>query len=172
MEKVHGILVMYGIAFDGKGSWSFGNDRARNVVIIGVDNSSSSHNDNQINEFLILGEGDTFGINGRFGAPEKKFSINFCKAKTKFCLSLHYNGDIIFLVVNGKEIYKFKANNRNVNFPTQFCLGNISNKFSFIESKEVCLKGIVYNFTVDYNAIAADYILDIHKYLMKKNGII
>ena len=31
-----------GIAFDGKGSWSFGNDFARNVVIFGVDNSSST----------------------------------------------------------------------------------------------------------------------------------
>ena len=32
-----------GIAFDGKGEWSFGNDPARNVIIFGVDNSSSSH---------------------------------------------------------------------------------------------------------------------------------
>ena len=32
-----------GIALDGDGSWSFGNDFARNVVIFGVDNSSSSH---------------------------------------------------------------------------------------------------------------------------------
>ena len=30
----------YGIAFDGKGEWSFGNDYARNDVICGVDNSS------------------------------------------------------------------------------------------------------------------------------------
>ena len=26
----------------------------------------------------------TIGINGRFGSPEKKFSINFSKAKTRF----------------------------------------------------------------------------------------
>ena len=30
----------YGIAFDGKGAWSFGNDFARNVIIFGVDNGS------------------------------------------------------------------------------------------------------------------------------------
>ena len=36
----------YGIAFDGNGFWSFGNDEARNVVIFGVDTSSSSHIDN------------------------------------------------------------------------------------------------------------------------------
>ena len=35
----------WGIAFDG-GSRSFDNDYARNVVIFGVDNSSSSHRDN------------------------------------------------------------------------------------------------------------------------------
>ena len=32
-----------GIGFGGDGSWSFGNDFARNVVIFGVDNSSSFH---------------------------------------------------------------------------------------------------------------------------------
>ena len=42
------------------------------LVIIGVDNSSSSHSDNGKNNFLILGNGTTFGINGSFGSPEKK----------------------------------------------------------------------------------------------------
>ena len=32
--------------FDGEGFWSFDNDSARNVVIIGVNNSLSSHIDN------------------------------------------------------------------------------------------------------------------------------
>ena len=57
----------------------------------------------------MLGEGDTFGINRNFGAPERKFSINFSKAITKFCLSLNCNGDNSYLFVNGKQIYKFKA---------------------------------------------------------------
>ena len=39
--------------------------------------------------FLVLGAGDTFGINRNFGAKEKKFYINFDKEKTKFYLSLH-----------------------------------------------------------------------------------
>ena len=47
----------YGIAFDGAGSWNFGNDNARNVVIFGVDNSSSSHVDDCKNIFLVLGKG-------------------------------------------------------------------------------------------------------------------
>ena len=49
------------------------------------------------------------------------------------------------MFVNGKEIYKFKADSKNANFPTQCCLGNISNKFDAVESKEVSLKGNVYD---------------------------
>ena len=52
----------YGIAFDVEGEQSFGYDYVWNVVIFGVDNSSSSHTDNQKNDFLILGEGNTFVI--------------------------------------------------------------------------------------------------------------
>ena len=48
---------------------------------------------------------------------KKKFSINFTKAKTTFCLSSHYNGNNSYLFVNGKEIFKFKADNGNINFP-------------------------------------------------------
>ena len=51
----------------------------------------------------MLGEEDTFGINRSFGAPEKKFSINFNKESTKFCLSLHYNGDNIYFFCQWKR---------------------------------------------------------------------
>ena len=37
--------------------------------------------------------------------------------------------------------------------------------------KKTGLKGCVYDFSFDYNAIAVNDILDIHKYLMKKNDI-
>ena len=37
--------------------------------------------------------------------------------------------------------------------------------------KETGLNGYVYGFSVDYDAIAADNILDIHNYLMRKNEI-
>ena len=56
-----------GITFNSAGSWSFDNDAARNFIIVGVDNSSSSHVDNRNNNFLVLDEGPIFGINGRFG---------------------------------------------------------------------------------------------------------
>ena len=52
-----------GIAFDGKGSWSFSNGFARNVTTFVVDNTSSSHTDIQKSNFLIVSEGPTEGIN-------------------------------------------------------------------------------------------------------------
>ena len=87
------MCIGYGITFHGAGLWNFGNEIARNVVIFGVDNSSWFHTDNRKKYFLVLGEGDTIGINGSLSGTEKKFGINFSKAKIKFCLSLHYNGD-------------------------------------------------------------------------------
>ena len=38
--------------------------------------------------------------------------------------------------------------------------------------KKTGLNGYVYDFSVDYRAIAADKILDIHKYLMENNNIV
>ena len=60
-----------GIAFNGEGSWNFGNDFARYVAIFGVDNSSSSYADNGKKIFLVLGGGPTDGINGSIGAAEE-----------------------------------------------------------------------------------------------------
>ena len=57
----------YAIAFDGKGASIFGTDYAKNVLTFGVDNSSSSHADNCKNNFLVLGKGGIFVINGSFG---------------------------------------------------------------------------------------------------------
>ena len=152
----------YGIAFDGKGDW-------RNVVIFGVDNSSSSHTDNLKKDILILGEGPIFGIKGSFGASEKNIDINFNKAKAKFCLGLHCNADNGYLSVNGKEIYKFKkASNKNNSFPHRFCLGTISNEFVTLDLGEVFFVGNVYDFSVDYKSTDKSDILNIHKCLMIK----
>ena len=60
------------ITFHRVGSWDFGKDFAKNVLIFGVGNSFSSQTDNCKNNFLVLRGGDTFGINGSFGASEKQ----------------------------------------------------------------------------------------------------
>ena len=38
--------------------------------------------------------------------------------------------------------------------------------------KKVGLNGYVYHFSVDYDAITVDDVLDIHEHLLKKNRII
>ena len=76
-------------------------------------------------------------------------------------MSLRYNADNSYLFVNGKEIFKFKADNKKVNFLTQFCLGSISNGFSATESREVSLNGNVYDFSVDYNSVDKSDIINI-----------
>ena len=67
------------------------------------------------------GEGWTYSINRSFCSSEKKFSISFSKVNIKFCLSLHYNGDNSYLFVTRKELFRFKGDNKNVNFAAQFC---------------------------------------------------
>ena len=96
----------YGITFDSAGSWSFDNDTARNVIVFGVDNCSSSHAENRENNFLVLGEGPTLRINGRFGSSEKRFRIDFSNAYADFCLNLHYNAknSFFFFLVEKKSL--------------------------------------------------------------------
>ena len=141
------------------------------MELIIVHHLNRDNQDNRKNIFLILGEGPTYGINGSFGSPEKKFSFNFSKSNRKFCLSLHYNADNSYFFVNGKKIFMFKSGNKNVNFPIQSCLGRISNGFSATESREVSLNRNIYDFSVDYNSIDKSGILNIYKYLMTKNNI-
>ena len=80
----------------------------KNVIIFDVGNRSSSNPENHKNNLLILGERPACNINGRVGSQKKKnCSINFTKANTNFCFSLHHNTDDSYLFVNGKEIFKF-----------------------------------------------------------------
>ena len=89
----------------------------------------------------------------------------------KFSLSLHYNRANSYLFVNGIEIYKFKTKDSET-VATPWCLENISKDWTVDNIKKTGLNGYVYDFKVDYDAIAIDDILNIHKYLMKKNDIL
>ena len=115
----------YGIGFDRKGSFSFpGGGFGQNVIIFGLDMSSSTHIDNKKKDILILGVGPTQGLEHTLTA-EKMYSINFTITNIKLCLSLHYNGENSYLFVNGTEIYKFKAKDSEI-VASPLCLGNIS----------------------------------------------
>ena len=76
------------------------------------------------------------------------------------------------MFVNGTGIYKFKAKDSEI-VATPLCLGNILKDWSVDNmKKKTGFNGYVYDFSVDYEAIAVGDIKNIHKYLMKKNGIV
>ena len=52
------------------------------------------------------------------------------------------------------------------------CLGNISKDWSVDNMDNTGLNKYVYDFSAESDAIAIDDILDLHKYLMKKNNIV
>ena len=140
----------YGVGFLREGEFSFGsNGFSTNVIILGANMSSSVQANNK---------------------KIKLYSIDFTENNKKVCLSLHYNGDNSYLFVNGTEIYKFKAKDSEI-LATPLCLGNISKDFTLDSMKKTGLNGYVYDFNIDYDAIAVDDILGIHKYLMKKKTI-
>ena len=63
---------------------------------------------------------------------------------------MDYNGANRYLLVNGKEIAKFKAKDSKI-VASPLCLGNISKDWSVDNMKKTGLNGYVYEFNVDYN---------------------
>ena len=71
------------MGFDRKGSNSIGNEVGRNVIIFGIDMSSSLHIDNKEKDILILGKGPTQGLEHTLIA-EKLSLINLLKEIQNF----------------------------------------------------------------------------------------
>ena len=86
-------------------------------------------------------------------------------------MTLHYNKENSYLFVNGTKIHKFKLKDSEI-LGHSLCLGNIPKDWSVDNMKKTGLTGYAYDFSVDYDAISVDDILDIHKYLIKKNNMI
>ena len=99
------------------------------------------------------------------------YSVKFTDHKEKYCLRFHCNGTNNYLFVNGTEIIKFKAKDFEI-VATPLCLGNISKDWSANNMNDTGLKWYVYDFSVDYDIIAVDDILDIQKSLMKNINMI
>ena len=161
----------YGIGFDRRSTFSFpGSGFDQNVLIFGVDMSSSAHIDNKKKNILVLGKRPAHGLEHTLTA-EKMYSINFPVVRKRLCLNLHYNGANFYFFANGTENYKFKAKDSDIAVGPIW-LGNISIDWSVDNMKRTGFNGYVYNFSVNYDAIPVDDIKDIHKYLMKKNNIV
>ena len=73
----------YGIGFDRRSSFSFPSGGfGQNVLIFGVDMSSSAHIDNKKKDILVLEKGPTQGLEYIL-TTEKMYSINFTVTKKK-----------------------------------------------------------------------------------------
>ena len=169
----------YGFCFDDGGEFGHtvkqGNFNrtadARNVIIFGVDMSSSIHATNRANNIYVMGKEFIPGINDTTIYSEKLFHSNFAELGEKIVLSLHYNADNSYLVANGRQELKFKAKaDQMIN--EKLFIGNLSGEWTKSESEKTGLYGNIYDFLVDYRAInGVKPIYDMHRYLMTKHNI-
>ena len=83
----------------------------------------------------------------------KVFVLSLIKRGQNFA-KVHILMVIIDICSLTQKICKFKPSSKNVNVPSQFCRGSISEKFDKNEFTEVSFKGNVYDFSVDYGAIS------------------
>ena len=169
----------YGLCFDEGGEFGHtikqGNfnrtTNARNVIIFGVDMSSSIHATNRANNIYVMGKEFIQGINDTTIYAEKLFHNKFTEHGVKFVLSLHYNGDDSYLFANGRQELKFKAKHDQM-INEKLCIGNLSGEWTKSESEKTGLYGNIYDFVVDYRTInGVKPIYDMHRYLMTKHNI-
>ena len=83
---------------------------------------------------------------------------------------MHYNGTDSSLFVNATEIIRLKAKSSELK-AHPLCLRNFSKNYSANDTIKTGLKGSVHEFSVGYDIIDTSNIINIRKYLMKKDGI-
>ena len=115
---------------------------------------------------LIIGNGPADGLDDTTLTVEKEYSKNFTEKQKKFCFRLHWNGLNSYIFTNGVEIYKFKAKDSERNAAPS-CLHNVPKASSVDKMKMTELYGDVYDFSVNYDSIHVDAILDIYKQIKK-----
>ena len=94
----------YGLCFDEGGTFSKGNiNNGKNVIIFGVHESSLVHANNKANNIYVMGDLFVQGINDTTLYAEKIYRQNFTQSSKKFVLSLHYNGNDIYLLMVDKN---------------------------------------------------------------------
>ena len=71
------------------------------------------------------------------------------------------------MFVNGIKVYQFKLKDSEIK-DYALCLSNVSKDVTIDDMKKAVLKGVVKFFSVDFNPIDNNDILDIHKYLEKR----
>ena len=127
----------------------------KNLIIFGADMSSPVHIDNKKKDIKIIGKGPIQELDDITLTAEKECSINFSDQQNRFYLNLHYSGVNSNFFANVVEIYEFKAKDSEIN-------DNLKKNGSY---------KYLFDFSIDYDSIDVNDIMDIHKYLMAKNSI-
>ena len=100
----------YGIGFDEKGEFLFGNGFGKNLIIFGADMSSSFHANNKTKNILVLGKDFIQGLDNTTIYAEKFYSVNFNKTNTKFCLSLYLMEQTVICLSMAQKFINLKQN--------------------------------------------------------------
>ena len=98
---------------------------------------------------------------------QTKYPMNYTQLGKRFVLCLHYDGSKTFLFVTATKVYQFKVKTSEI----KDCVpsfGNVSVDFATDNMEKAGLKGVANFFSVDFNPIVTNNILDIHKHLMKR----
>ena len=119
--------------------------------------SSSTKIDNKKKHILILGKGPTQGL------EHKKYIL-------LFLLKIIKNPVWACVIMQRTVIYLLMVD-KFINLK-QRILASISKDWTVDNMKKTGLNGYAYDFSADYDGIAVDNILDIHKYLVKKDNMI
>ena len=137
------------------------------MLFFGVGNSSSSHFDNRKNNLLILGKRPNFGINGSYGASEKKLDINFSKPNTKFVRVYIIMVIIVICLLMERKSLRLKLTIKMLTFKLNFILEVFLMDLVFwVQRMEVFTIS-----SVDCNSMGKSDILNIHKKLMIRSNI-
>ena len=101
------------IGFDSTGTFAHPDGKVgKNVIFWVFDMSNSKHGNNETKDLLVLGRDFIQKLDDTTIYTEKMYSPNFTIANKTFCISLHYNVDDSYFFVNGKEVIKFKTDEK------------------------------------------------------------
>ena len=91
--------------------------------------SFSSHTNNKANTIYVMGKEFIQGINDTTLHAEKELHNNLTELGVKFVLSLHYNGDNLYLFANDYQELKIKTKNDQT-LKEKLCLENLSKNWT------------------------------------------
>ena len=124
------------------------------LLFFGDDMSLSVHIDYKNKDIVILGKGQTQGLRNTTLTEEAIYSINFTQPNKRSVLSLHYTVRNSLLFINTTEITD-----------TEYYW--FQRIWQLIIWKNTGLKEIAEFFSVDFDPIDTNDILDIYRYLIK-----